>query len=387
MHGACISLTGFVPTPMLCWASPASGLAARRRPGEGEPPKIVSPEVHADRSVTFRFAAPNAKEVKLVSPDMAQNQTPMEKGEGGVWSATVGPLAPEIYSYQFAVDGVRLSDPNNGLRKSMQAAALSLAIVPGEKPMLFEEQDLPRGAVTIHSYESKTLGKKRRLYVYTPPDYLTSPKEKYPVLYLLHGSGDDESAWSMIGRANVILDNLIAQGKAKPMIVAMFNGHAMPPGTKREEGQADKAEVDLAEDVLPFVESRYRVIADRERRAVAGLSMGGRQAADIGLNHLDKFAWVGCFSGAINMQGTEWPLPEALKNPEQARKGLRLLWIACGKDDKLIDGLRKFSQQLDERKIPHVLKETEGRHHWPVWRKYLAEFAPMLFVEQARTGK
>lgn len=358
-------------------AQSLAGAAPARR-GEGQP--IVSPEVQADRRVTFRLRAPNAKEV-TVSGEWGGGAVPMKKDDQGVWSATVGPVEPELYGYSFTVDGFRSLDPANPSVKPMRSPTTSILEVPGDPPRLYEFQDVPHGTVRLHTYSSRSLGRKRGLYVYTPPDY-DRGMTRYPVLYLFHGSGDNEATWTALGRAHLILDNLLAQGKVRPMVVVMPDGHAVPPGGQGARNNTQAFERDLLEEVIPFVEHNYRVRTNASGRAIAGLSMGGGQSLTIGLNHADQFGWIGGFSSAVfNPEAT---LAGALSDPAALNLKLRLLWIACGKDDRLIEGSRALSQLLNSKGIDHQLVETEGNHSWPVWRRYLAQFAPLLFVEQKK---
>jgi enterochelin esterase family protein len=334
------------------------------------------PEVHSDRRVTFRLRAPKASSVS-VEVQFVQGPQAMTKGEDGVWSVTLGPAEPDIYEYSFVVDGLQVSDPANSWLKFWGGAAKNLVEVPGEKPMFFEQQDVPHGTVHIHKYRSKSLGVTRGLYVYTPPGYETSKDTKYPALYLLHGMGDTEDTWTVVGRANVIADNLIAQGKAQPMVIVMPYGHTpSAPPDMRSIGRYEAFGKDLIEDAIPYVQGSYRVSADRKDRAIAGLSMGGGQSLTVGLGNLDLFGWVGAYSSAI-------PRPEnldgLLAEPKLINKQLNLLWIGCGKSDFLFDANQKFIERLKAENIKHVAHISDGGHEWRVWRRYLNEFVPLLF--------
>ncbi len=341
-------------------------------------PPIISPEIHADRSVTFRVRAPKASEVK-VSGEWGAGAN-LNKGDYDVWSATVGPIAPDLYGYNFNIDGVTLLDPSNTFAKPMRSSTTSILDIPGQKPTPADRiPGVPRGTVTLHEYDSKSLGKTRRLRVYTPAAYESNRKSRFPVLYLLHGSGDNEATWTEFGRANVILDNLIAAKKAVPMIVIMTDGHAVTGSTPEARGQNAPAFArDFLEDVMPFVESRYRIRAEREHRAIAGLSMGGNQAFTIGLNHRHLFAWVIGMSSAI--REPEKQLPVFLAAPNDRKTPLRLLWLGIGKDDFLLKENRAFDALLTAKQVPHEYHETSGNHSWPIWRRYLAEVAPRLFA-------
>lgn len=342
----------------------------------GVSPAVGSSEVQADRRVTFRLRAPKASSVS-VEVQFAQGPQAMTKGDDGVWSVTLGPAEPDIYEYSFVVDGLQVSDPANSWLKFWGGAAKNLVEVPGEKPMFFEQQDVPHGTVHIHKYRSKSLGVTRGLYVYTPPGYETSKDTKYPALYLLHGMGDTEDTWTVVGRANVIADNLIAQGKARPMVIVMPYGHTpSAPPDMRSIGRYEAFEKDLIEDAIPYVQKSYRVSADRKDRAIAGLSMGGGQSLTVGLGNVDLFGWVGAFSSAI-------PRPEnldgLLAEPKLINKQLNLLWIGCGRSDFLFDANQKFIERLKAENIKHVANISDGGHEWRVWRRYLNEFVPLLF--------
>jgi enterochelin esterase family protein len=343
---------------------------------QGQQAPVVSPDVHADRTVTFRIRAAKAAEVVLNGEWKGGGKLAMTKDDQGVWSVTVGPLEADLYGYSFAVDGVTVLDPANSVLKPMRSPRTSVVDVPGDPPRLHEYQDVPHGTVRLHEYVSKALGRRRPLRVYTPPGYDNDAAARYPVLYLFHGSGDNEATWTAFGHAHLIADNLLAQGKAKAMIIAMPDGHAVV-GPEARGKNVESFGKDLLEDVMPFVEANYRTKADRESRAIVGLSMGGGQSLTVGLNHLDLFAWVGGFSAAI--PSPETTVASALSDPAATNTKLKLLWIACGKDDGLVKQAQALSDALQKREIRHELKVTEGNHSWPVWRRYLGEFLPLLF--------
>jgi enterochelin esterase family protein len=342
----------------------------------------VSPDVHADRRVTIRLLAPAASEVLLVGGQMQavlKGPQALKKDAQGVWSITVGPLAPGFYNYGFAVDGgIRIADPANPNVEQRRWGHISYFEVPGDTPAFYEHRPGPRGAVRIHSYDSKSLGIPRPLYVYTPPDYDRSGNTRYPVLYLLHGNGQVEQLWTSIGRANVILDNLIADGKAKPMIIVMPYGHVPRAISAEERAASGNATTgfdrDLLNDLIPWVEQNYRVVADRDHRAIAGLSMGGGQSITIGLAHLDTFAYVGSFSGGARNVDVGAMNAKAVN-------GLKLFWIGCGRDDGAFAANRALSDALQAKGIRHQFRESEGAHVWPVWRLNLHEFSQRLFQE------
>jgi len=358
---------------------------AKRTLTRPEPrPALVSPEVHSDGSVTFRFRAPSALAVKL-DREGAESVS-MKKDEGGVWNVTTAPLSPDYYGYSFVADGVRLIDPSNPLLVPNLLDPQSAVHVPGPAALPWEVNDVPHGEIHHHFYRSVVAGDDRDYYVYSPPGYSPAAKQTYPVLYLLHGFSDDASGWTAVGRANVILDNLIAQGKAKPMIVVMPLGYGtmemVQAGwnawnhTELRNENFTKFSEALLKEVMPRVESEYRVKSGREARGIAGLSMGGSESLLTGLNHLDKFAWIGAFSsgGLTGDFQTDFPALDAKANQQ-----IRLLWIACGTEDHLITANRNFREWLKSKGMEHKGIETPGEHTWMVWRRNLAEFAALLF--------
>jgi enterochelin esterase-like enzyme len=350
-----------------------------------QPPPVVSPEVHADRSVTFRFRAPNVKEV-AVSIEGSSKPLPMQKDDQGVWSVTTDPLAPDYYGYSFVADGVGLFDPSNHSIKPNFLYRASEMHVPGPASLSWEIGAVPHGEIHHHFYKSGVVGDDRGFFVYTPPGYDPRGNQRYPVLYLLHGFSDDASAWTAVGRANVILDNLIAQGKAKAMLIVMPLGYGEPKVLEPHSGvfhdqditqrNFDKFRESLLTEVIPQVESAYLVKKDRNARAIAGLSMGGSESLLTGLNTLNQFAWIGAFSsGGISPEfDKDFPALDSKSNQQ-----IHLLWIACGTDDHLIDLNRNFRNWLASKGIKHADIETPGAHTWMVWRRNLAEFAPLLF--------
>jgi enterochelin esterase family protein len=346
---------------------------------------IVSPEVHSDGRVTFRFRAPNAKEV-AVHVEGLSAALPMQKDEQGVWSVTTDPLAPDYYGYSFTADGVLALDPANYAYVPNFLYRANSLHIPGPPTLSWETNDVPHGEIHHHFYKSAVVGDQRHFFVYTPPGYDPRGKQTYPVLYLLHGYSDDANAWTEVGRANVILDNLIARGKAKPMLIVMPLGYGEPKVLEPHSGVFDKPAITqrnfdkfreaLVKEVIPQVESSYLVSKDRNARAIAGLSMGGAESLLTGLNTLDKFAWIGAFSsGGINSDfDKEFPALDAKSNQQ-----IRLLWIACGTDDHLIEINRAFRSWLATKKIRHVDIETPGEHTWMVWRRNLTDFSQLIF--------
>ncbi len=415
------SLRMIAAVAMAVTASAAAGLAqppsregapgqAGRGVGPGRGPQgpvVVSPEVLADRHVTFRILAAQADAVRLVGTDIPGNTqgAAATKGENGVWEVTLGPLDPGAYRYNFNVEGVSVIDPRSSAISESNNNVWSLVVVPGSD--LMDTKRVPHGAVASVPYYSTTLGRFRRMHVYTPPGYELNA-QKYPVFYLLHGAGDNDNAWSTVGRAGFILDNLIAAGKAKPMVVVMPAGHTSSAGFGSGNPTAlTEFTGDFVKDVMPYVEKNYRVIADRAHRAIAGLSMGGSQTLNIAIPNLEKFTYVGVYSsGLIGGLGAAVPpargaapaapsgAPPAAAAPsgptweEQhlaeldnaaARKGLKLLWFSTGTEDRLMPTTKATVEMLKKHGFMPILKESPGGHTWLNWRNYLIEFAPQLF--------
>lgn len=361
-------------------------LALLAIPGWAQQPRpLQSPEVQPDRRVTFRFRAPNAKEV-LFTREGAQ-RLPMQKDQEGVWTVTTDPLEPDFYGYTFVADGVSLIDPSNPLMKPNLLNTQSMVHVPGPDSLPWEINAVPHGIIHRHFYRSAVVGDDRDFYVYTPPGYDFGARKRYPVLYLLHGYSDDASGWTAVGRAHVILDNLIARGNAKPMLIVMPLGYGAPEIVSRAAGPPlrdpqlrqrnyDKFRDALFTEVIPQVEKAYRVLKNRDSRAIAGLSMGGAESLYTGLNALERFAWIGAFSSGGLQEDFDAAFP-ALDS--KANSKIRLLWVACGTEDRLIDINRKFREWLKSKDIRHTELETPGAHTWMVWRRNLAEFAALLF--------
>lgn len=358
-------------------------------------PPVQSPEVQSDGHVIFRLRDPNAQHVVV---NMAGTPQPyvMQKDDGGIWSATTGPLAPDLYGYSFNADGVRLLDPSNHRIIPNLLNPSSEVYVPGSSPLPWEDTDIPHGSIQHHFYHSGIIGDNRDFFVYTPPGYDPSGRTLYPVLYLLHGYSDDASAWTAVGRANLILDTLIAQAKVKPMIIVMPLGYGAPeiveaahgpgsPFSHEELRQKNFARFTsaLIDEVIPQVERRYKVDSNRDARAIVGLSMGGAESLLTGLNRLDKFSWVGAFSagGLSDNFAADFPQLSASANAQ-----LHLLWIACGTDDRLITPNRNFVAWLKSKGVSVTPIETPGMHAWMVWRRNLISFAPLLFQPGTSKG-
>jgi enterochelin esterase-like enzyme len=311
----------------------------------------------------------------------------MTKVDNGIWQVTVGPIPPGAYRYNFNVDGIPVIDPRNPLTSQSNMNTWSLFYVAGSDYM--DTKDVPHGAISQITYYSNSLHRFRRMHIYTPPGYQAG-KGTYPVFYLLHGAFDCDDAWPSVGRAGFILDNLLAQNKAKPMVVVMPAGHTGPFRFGEPLSSADEFLMDFVNDVKPYVETNYRVYTDRKHRAVAGLSMGGAQALNISMHDLEKYGYIGVFSsGILGITGDNKFGPEAIPvweernqstlNNEVAKKGLQLIWFSIGKDDFLLDTSRKTVEMLKKHGFTVVYKETSGGHTWINWRNYLIEFAQLLF--------
>lgn len=362
---------------------------AARRGGGPRGPQVVSPEVKDDRTVTFRIHAPKADEVRLNTSDLPGGfaPRPLAKGENDVWELTVGPVDAGAYRYTFDVDGVAVVDPRSNEVSESNGNVWSVVHVPGAD--FIDAANVPHGAVASVYYDSKSLGRQRRMHVYTPPGY-EAGDQKYPALYLLHGAGDIDDSWTSVGRANFILDHLIAAGKAKPMIVVMPAGHTGPfsfgaPPPPNADGRpnigANDFEKDFNEDLRPYIEKNYRVLTDRPNRAIAGLSMGGAQTLNLAIADLEDYGYVGVFSSGIFLRSPEeWQEEHAeTLSSESAKSGLKLLWFATGSEDFLIRSSRDTVELFKKNGFNPVFVESKGGHTWLNWRDYLNEFAPQLF--------
>jgi enterochelin esterase family protein len=368
----------------LLWAqAPPAPPGGRGGRGAAAPPSY---EVRPDRTVTFRLPAPDATSVS-VGGDFADGARPMTKDADGTWSATVGPLRAALYTYTFTVNGVRVVDPTNPMiGAGDRTAGPSLFEIKGDKPALWDLQPVAHGSVHVNYYLSKKFDAERLMYVYTPPGYDTSTA-KYPALYLMHGAGGIESSWFATGRANLILDNLIAEGKARPMVVVMPYGRPGPAPTlgsssRTSPGPQTLAVVfpnDVIDDVIGFAEKAYRISSRPDDRAIAGLSMGGNQALLVGLTHLDMFRYIGAFSPVIFNQSATVEYKAAFADAAATNRKLKQFYIYCGTKDTLFASNKSFHELLDQRQITHTFVETEGAHVWWNWRDYLADFAPRLF--------
>jgi enterochelin esterase family protein len=391
-----ISISGFGQEPARPSAAPAT------RPALRMSARVISPEILPDNRVTFRVYSKEASKV-VVSGEWQTGFGASEtlvRNDTGMFTLTVGPLKPELYGYSFIVDGVSTIDANNVQVRRDGTRYQSFFIIPGpESDLYFHKNNVLHGTVTKVWYNSEVIGFQRRLYVYTPAGYESS-KDKYPVFYLFHGAGGDEDAWTNMGRAAQIMDNLIAQGKAKPMIVVMTNGNANQAGAQNDvppvqiEGQqgmaayqrfAGKFEEHLVKDVVPFIEKSYRTYTDPNNRAIAGLSMGGGHTQTITNNNPGMFSYIGVFSMGLMNFGPQNPDAAKLEQERNAKiealkkSGYKLYWIGVGKDDFLYQSVQNLKADLDKHGFKYTYRESTGGHTWANWRIYLSEFAPMLF--------
>jgi len=368
-------------------------------------PQIDSPQIHENNTVTFSVFSENAQSVSVSGSWMGFGETAeMQKNDEGVWSVTVGPLEPYMYQYNFVIDGVSAIDPDNPRAMRDGTRYASTLIVPGEGSEIFQVNNVPHGSITKVWYDSPTLDLNRRMYVYTPPGYEDS-SEEYPVLYLLHGGGGDEDAWTSLGRANYILDNLIAEGRAEPMIIVMTNGNAsqtasitdwseepdasmeIPPGSNRSEQDIMEGITafpnSLVNDVVPYIENHFRVLANSNNRAIAGLSMGCMQTQIIAMTNPGMFQYIGCFSLGIHFNDPFGVISNNILIPAYDEHletmDNELFYVAVGTDDFVYEGVQTLREKLDEHDFDYIYNESGGGHTWANWRDYLADFAPRLF--------
>ncbi len=355
---------------------------------------LVSPELHTDNRVTFRIYAPKASEV-MMRGDWMETPGPvkLEKDEKGVWAVTVGPLAPDYYSYTFTVDGVRTLDPRNATIKQGVSSLDSMFFLAGESAAFQDNKTVPHGEVRKVWYQSSTLGMQRRMHIYFPPGY-DGGRTRYPVLYLLHGGGDEDSGWSTIGRAGFIIDNLLAANKAKPMLVVMPNG-SLPrpanlptatPGTRPDPAVTaalqERFTNELLKDIVPFVEKNYRTLPGAANRAIAGLSMGGGQTTRVVTTNPDQFGYVAVWSAGVNPQISadfEKRAAAFLDNPDKVNKQINLFSISVGDKDFALNGSKNLAELLKKRGIKFEMNISGGGHTWINWRNYLRDYAQALF--------
>ena len=341
------------------------------------------PEIHADRTVTFQVKAPGATNVMISLEASTSNK--MERDAQGLWRLTIGPLTPNIYAYSVWIDGMRMADLGSPSVKPEPMPLSSMFEIPADTPQVFDYvSSVPHGTVRLHDYDSRSLGKVRRMRVYTPPGYDQNPRARYPLLVLLHGGFDTEATWTEYGRAHFILDNLLASQHATPMVVVMVDGFAARATRENTPDNPSDTrtafEDDLLNDAIPFVESRYRIKPGQDNRAITGLSMGGGQALTIGLTHIDRFAWIGGMSASVAKQDVV--LGEVLRAPKDANKRLKLLWLSCGKTDGLMKGNIRMDEALRAADVNHTFVPIDGGHDWTVWRHALEEFLPLVFAER-----
>ncbi|GAB3808616.1 esterase family protein [Spirosoma humi] len=375
----------------LVWAMICLYNVAMAQPPRG--PLVVSPQVNTDKTVTFRYQAPQAKTVEL-SAQFEKTPVAMTKDAQGIWSATVGPVKPDIYPYSFRVDGVTVMDPANVAFFPNERFKASLVDVPGDTPLIHAMKDVPHGSITYEYYPSQE-GTTGSLVVYTPPGYDQNPAKKYPVYYLISGTTDTEETFFKVGKTNLILDNLLAEGKVKPMIVVMPYGNIAArvaeqkggpkPGdpTVRDGADAVKRANDFATDlvgnVIPYVEKNYRAVANRENRAIGGFSRGGGQTLRTAFGNMDKFAWVCAYSSYLSPQEMDHNFSQIVAKPDQTNKQLNLLWVSVGSDDFLYKGTVEFMDYLKAKKVNYKSLITDGGHTWMNVKTYVAATTPLLF--------
>jgi enterochelin esterase family protein len=360
-----------------------------------QPDGIVSPEVLDDNSVTFRVKAKDAGSVQLTGtwPVNFEQIIPMEKKDSTLYEVTIGPLPSDMYEYEFVIDGVPVLDPRNKEVTHDGAWIQNRLMVPGQQAELYDVNPIPHGKVNAEWYPSPTIGEDRRIFIYTPPGYENEDCQ-YPVLYLLHGGGGDEEVWLSRGRANYILDNLIAEGKTQPMIVVMPNGHPNYVGAPLHRPSPAKQnpsispmvsgafETSLINDIIPYVEKNYRVKANPDHRAIAGFSMGGYHAQMITNRNPGTFKYIGVMSmGLYNeLPGVEYSRDQHLSQLKTLKEAnLKLYWIGMGTEDFLYQRIPKLLEIYDEAGLAYIYRENAGRHNWNSWRLYLTEFVPLLF--------
>jgi enterochelin esterase-like enzyme len=345
-------------------------------------PAVVSPQVNTDNTVTFRLQAPAAKDVKL-NAQFEKAPVAMAKDAQGVWSVTVGAVKPDMYPYSFVVDGISVADPKNSAIFPNEGFQNSVVEITGSTPLVHTIQNVPHGTLSYRYYTSPELG-QRPVVVYTPPGYETDTKTTYPVLYLLHGTTDLEETWTKVGRANIILDNLIAQRKAKPMIIVMPYGRAYPvisksSGSLRNWDNLQEFKKDFLGNLFPFVEKNYRVRKDKDSRAIAGFSGGGGETLYLGLNNPDLFSWVCGFAPGMLKEEFDRNNATAFANPALTNQRLKLFWIGVGKEDMLYPVINDYLKVLDEKKIKHETLISDGGHTWMNCKLYLSTIAQKLF--------
>jgi len=345
-------------------------------------PVVNSPEVNPDNTVIFRYLAPDAKEV-FVDAQFQQGRVPMTMDSSGIWSVTMGPVNPDMYPYHFIVDGVQVADPRNSAIFPNEGFQNSIVEITGEIPLVHTIQDVPHGTLSYRYYQSPELG-TRPVVIYTPPGYDNDTNKKYPVLYLLHGTTDTEETWSKVGRANIILDNLIHQGKAVSMIIVMPYVRAWPviskhSGSLRNWENLQEFKKDFFNNLIPFVEKNYRTIADNDHRAIAGFSGGGGTSLYFGLNNPDMFRWVCGFAPGMRVDEIDRNNSVAFENPAKTNENLKLFWIGVGDKDFTYRAIKEYFKVLDEKGIKYESFISGGGHTWMNCKLYLSIIAQKLF--------
>lgn len=343
---------------------------------------IASPEVHPDNRVTFRYRAPDAGKV-LVDAQFESEPVAMTLDTSGVWSITLGPVKPDVYPYSFLVDGIRVMDPGNPHYFPNERFKGSLVDIRGETPAVHSLKEVPHGVVNYEYYPSQTLGTTARVLVYTPPGYEESAGKYYPVFYLISGATDTEETCFKVGRANLIADNLIAAGKAVPMIIVMPYGNpaALLPAGAQPVDQGELFGRDLLSDLMPYIEANYRTLNDRNHRAIGGFSRGGGQTLRIGLGNLDRFSWICCYSAYLGREEFARDFRHVYENPGKTNEMLDLLWISVGNDDFLYQRTIDFIDILQGYGIDHKTLVSTGGHTWMNVKLYLAETVKCLFQD------
>jgi len=362
----------------------------------GQPPRgplAFSPQVNPDKTITFRYMAPSAKDVRL-SAQFLGGPVQMTKGANGMWSITVGPVRPDIYPYSFTVDGIQVMDPGNVAFFPNERFKASLVDIPGETPLIHSMRDVPHGTVTYEYYPSAE-GTTGSLVVYTPPSYEKDFSARYPVFYLISGTTDTEETWFKVGRANLILDNLIAEGKAKPMIIVMPYGNveatiaAQKGGAKpadpvgRESAEAlNRAKTfgnDLVNNIIPYIEKNYRVLNNADSRAIGGFSRGGGQTLRTAFGNMDKFSWICCYSAYLTPQEMESEYKFVAGDPDRTNRQLKMLWVSVGSEDFLYKQTMEFLNFLRDKKVNYKSLITTGGHTWMNTKVFLTNTAQLLF--------
>lgn len=363
----------------------------------GQPPRgpfVVSPQVLPDKKVVFRYLAPSAKEVKLGGSQFGANQVPMIKDSSGIWSVTVGPVRPDIYPYSFTVDGVTVMDPANEDYFPNERFKASLVDVPGFTPLIHAIRNVPHGSVNYEYYPS-VQGTTGSLVIYTPPGYDNNPSKKYPVFYLISGTTDTEETWFKVGKTNLILDNLIAEGKATPMIIVMPYGN-IAARVAEQKGDSKPADPigresadamirmksfadDLTNNVITYVDKNYRTIANKDNRAIGGFSRGGGQTLRTAFWNMDKFSWICCYSAYLPPKEMDSSFQSVVSDPGKTNNQLKLLWVSVGNEDFLYNDTAEFLNYLSSKKINYKSLITGGGHTWMNTKVFLAETAQLLF--------